>query len=157
MRIVSRVLLPLGLLVVCVSILRAGAQSAQPAPQDTQPTLDVRSVKPAPPQRSFYRRVTVDERVKRFAKVLDLDASQQTGLKSVLERQQARATQLRLNQSLSGVERISRLRDLQQDTVSQIRALLNEEQKKKYDPQNHAAQTNSSDSYMNDWLKAPQR
>jgi len=99
----------------------------------------------------------VDERVKRFAKVLDLDASQQTGLKSVLERQQARATQLRLNQSLSGVERISRLRDLQQDTVLQIRSLLNEEQKKKYDPQNHAPETNSSDSYVNDFLKTPQR
>jgi hypothetical protein len=115
------------------------------------------NAKPAPPQRSSYRRTTLDEQVRRFAKGLDLDASQQAALKSVLEHQQARATQLRLDQSVSGPERISRLRALQEDTVLQIRALLNEEQKKKYDPQNHAAQTNSSDSYVNDWLKAPQK
>jgi hypothetical protein len=112
---------------------------------------------PAPPQRSVYRRTTLDDRVKHFAKVLNLDESQQTALKSVLERQQARAIQLRLDESLSGAERISRLRDLQQDTVLKIRALLNEDQKKKYDPQNHTSQTNSSDSYVNDWLKAPQK
>src|SRR5215472_14122283 len=107
------------------------------------------NAQPATPQRSFYRRNTLDDRVKRFAKALNLDAAQQAGLKSVLQRQQARATQLRLDESLSGTERISRLRDLQQDTVLQIRSLLNEEQKKKYDPQNHAPETNSSDSYVN--------
>jgi CBS-domain-containing membrane protein len=108
------------------------------------------------PQRSVYRRTTLDERVKRFAKVLDLDESQQTALKSVLERQQGQARQIRLDASLSGVDRVSRLRDLQHDTVLKIRALLNEEQKKKYDPQNHQSEANASDSYVNDWLKAPQ-
>lgn len=109
-----------------------------------------------PPQRSFYRRTTLDERVQRFAKVLDLDEPQQTALKSVLERQRGKARQIRLDTFLSGADRVSRLRDLQQDTVLKIRALLNEEQKKKYDPQNHQSQTNASDSYVNDWLKAPQ-
>jgi len=112
---------------------------------------------PSRPTRSFYRRTTLDERVKRFAKALDLDESQQTRLKSVLERQQAQANQVRLDQSLSGPERISRLRDLQQDTVLQIRSLLNDEQKKKYDPFAHEKQMNSSDSYVNDWMKTPQR
>lgn len=114
------------------------------------------NVTPPPPQRSFYRRTTLDEQVKRFTKMVDLDESQQVGLKSVLERQQGQARQIRLDTSLSGVDRVSRLRDLQQDTVLKIRALLNEEQKKKYDPQNRQSQTNASDSYVNDWLKAPQ-
>lgn len=112
---------------------------------------------PAPPQRSFYRRSTSDERVKRFAKALHLDETQQVGLKKVLEHQQVQTRQIQLDQSLSGTDRISRIRDLQRDTVSQIRALLNEEQKKKYDPLNHASETKSSDSYVNDWLKTPQR
>lgn len=112
---------------------------------------------PAPPQRSFYRRSTLDERVKRFAKALNLDETQQVGLKKVLEHQQVQTRQIQLDQSLSGTDRISRIRDLQRDTVSQIRALLNEEQKKKYDPLNHTTETNSSDSYVNDWLKTPQR
>jgi hypothetical protein len=112
---------------------------------------------PASPQRSFYRRSTLDERVKRFAKALNLDETQQVGLKKVLEHQQVQTRQIQLDQSLSGTDRISRIRDLQRDTVSQIRALLNEEQKKKYDPLNHTTETNSSDSYVNDWLKTPQR
>jgi ABC-type Na+ transport system ATPase subunit NatA len=112
---------------------------------------------PSRPTRGFYKRTTLDERVKRFAKVLDLNESQQTRLKSVLERQQMQANQIRLDQSLSGAARISRLRNLQQDTVLQIRSLLNDEQKKKYDPLDHEKQTNSSDSYVNDWMKTPQR
>ena len=112
---------------------------------------------PAPPQRTVYRRSTLDERVKGFAKVLNLDETQQAGLKKVLEHQQIHTRQIQLDQSLSGPDRISRIRDLQRDTVLQIRALLNEEQKKKYDPLNHASETNSSDSYLNDWLKTPQR
>jgi hypothetical protein len=112
---------------------------------------------PPAPQRSFYRRSTLDERVKRFAKALNLDETQQVGLKKVLEHQQVQTRQIQLDQSLSGTDRISRIRDLQRDTVSQIRALLNEEQKKKYDPLNHTTETNSSDSYVNDWLKTPQR
>lgn len=122
----------------------AGAQTITNAPS-------------APPQRSFYRRSTLDERVKRFSKALNLDGTQQVGLKKVLEHQQVQTRQIQLDQSLSGTDRISRIRDLQRDTVSQIRALLNEEQKKKYDPLNHASETNSSDSYVNDWLKTPQR
>jgi hypothetical protein len=112
---------------------------------------------PSRPTRSFYKRASLDERVKRFAKALDLDESQQTRLKSVLERQQAQANQIRLDQSLSGAARISRLRDLQQDTVLQIRSLLNDEQRKKYDPLAPEKPTSPSNSYVNDWMKTPQR
>ena len=127
----------------------AAASTAAAAQTTTTPS-------PSRPTRSFYKRTTLDQRVKRFAKVLDLDESQQTRLKSVLEHQQMQANQIRLDQSLAGVERVSRLRDLQRDAVSQIRALLNDEQKKKYDPLGHEKPTNSSDSYVNDWMKTPQ-
>src|SRR5215469_1488144 len=107
--------------------------------------------KPASQHRTFYRSRTLDERVERFAKVLNLDETQKVGLKKVLEHQQMQTRQIQLDQSLSGIDRISRIRNLQRDTVLQIRALLNEEQKKKYDPLNHTSEMGSSESYLDDW------
>jgi hypothetical protein len=112
---------------------------------------------PVSPQRqtqSVYRRRSVDERVKNFAETLNLDPTQQAGVKAVLERQQREARQIQFDQSLSGTERIGRFRALQQETVSRIRALLNEEQKKKYDPLNHGTAATTSQPSVEDWLKA---
>jgi hypothetical protein len=109
------------------------------------------------PQRrtqSVYRRRTVDERVKSFAETLNLDPAQQAGVKAALERQQREARQIQFDQSLPGPERIGRFRALQQDTVSRIRALLNDEQKKKYDPLNHGMTPTTSQPSVEDWLKA---
>ena len=109
------------------------------------------------PQRhtqSVYRRRTVDERVKGFAETLNLDPAQQAGVKAALERQQREARQIQFDQSLSGPERIGRFRALQQDTVSRIRALLNDEQKKKYDPLNHGPTATISQPSVEEWLKA---
>jgi hypothetical protein len=75
-------------------------------------------------------------------------------VKAVLERQQREARQIQFDQSLSGAERIGRFRALQQDTVSRIRALLNDEQKKKYDPLNHGTTPTTSQPSVEDWLKA---
>jgi hypothetical protein len=111
----------------------------------------------AAPQRhtqSVYRRRSVDERVKSFAETLNLDPAQQAGVKAVLERQQREARQIQFDQSLSGAERIGRFRALQQDTVSRIRGLLNEEQKKKYDPLNHGTTATISQPSVEEWLKA---
>jgi hypothetical protein len=111
----------------------------------------------AAPQRhtqSVYRRHSVDERVKSFAETLNLDQTQQAGVKAVLERQQREARQIQFDQSLSGAERIGRFRALQQDTVSRIRGLLNEEQKKKYDPLNHGTTATTPQPSVEDWLKS---
>ena len=112
---------------------------------------------PATPQhqvQSVHRRRSLDERVKKFAETLNLDPAQQVGVQAVLERQQREARQIQFDQSLSGTERIGRFRALQQDTVLRIRALLNEEQKKKYDPLNHATAATASQPSVEDWLKA---
>ena len=111
----------------------------------------------ATPQRhtqSVYRRRSLDERVKSFAETLNLDPAQQAGVKAVLERQQREARQIQFDQSISGAERIGRFRALQQDTVSRIRGLLNEEQKTKYDPLNHGTTATTPQPSVEDWLKA---
>lgn len=76
----------------------------------------------------------MDDRVKVLAKNLDLTDAQQAAVKSILEQRQQETLRLRLDPSLSGEARFDRFRTLQDRTVERIRAVLNDEQKKKYDP-----------------------
>jgi hypothetical protein len=107
--------------------------------------------------RNSYRKLTIDDKVRQFAKALDLNEAQQAGLKAVLERQQVQAKQIQFDPSLSGQERIGRFRALQNETVLHIRALLNDEQEKKYDPLGRGKQEEGfSDKYVDQWMKTHQ-
>ena len=128
----------------------AEGQTSQAAP----PKAVTQPANPRPRSRYVYRKYNLDERVKQLAKNLDLDEQQQAGVKAALENQQLQARKIQFDQSLSGLERISLFRNLQEDTVLQIRALLNDEQREKYDPINHSTdQTNFSQPYIDEWLK----
>lgn len=108
------------------------------------------------PQTPFRRRIiTIDDQVKRFTESLDLSETQQSEIKKILEFHQVQIRQIRLDESLSGDERISRLRDLQDSTVARIRAVLSDEQRKKYDPLAvRQAQKSSPQPSVEDWMKA---
>jgi hypothetical protein len=136
------VALPL-LVGVLLSVLALGQASgsvdAQPQPQ-------------APLRR---RTITMDAQVKRFAESLDLSETQQSEVKKILEFRQQQTRRIRLDESLSGAERISRIRGLQDSTVARIRAVLNDDQKKKYDPLAvRQAQKDSPPASVGDWMKA---
>jgi hypothetical protein len=119
-------------------------QNAAPSPQAT----------PAHPAHSAHRRPTLDDRVKAFAKALDLSESQQAAVKRILEQRQAEILRLRQDGSISGEQRMDRLRALQDQTVLHIRAVLNDEQKKKYDPLAVRDRTPAPDQKsVEDWLK----
>lgn len=125
------------------------------APQPATPLAQVPATRR--PQ-SVYRKRTIDDRIKSLTKALNLDEQQQAGVKMVLERQQLQARKIQFDQSLDGAERIGTFRALQEDTISRIRALLNDEQKMKYDPLTHATQNwNSSDTYVDQWMKVHQQ
>ena len=101
------------------------------------------------------RTLTQDDQVKRFAESMDLSETQQSEVKKILEFRQAQTRRIRLDGSLSGAERISRLRILQDSTVAWIRAVLNDEQKKRYDPLAvRQAQKSSPEPSVEDWMKA---
>ena len=101
------------------------------------------------------RMVTIDDQVKRFAESMDLSETQQSEVKKILEFQQVQTRRIRLDGSLSGAEKISRLRVLQDSTVAWIRAVLDDEQKKKYDPLAvRQAQKSSPQPSVEDWMKA---
>ena len=93
---------------------------------------------PRPPARSpahhSSKRVTLEDRVKVFARNLDLDQAQQDAVLKILQARRDESLRIRRDSAISGSARIEQFRALQDKTVVQIRAVLNEEQKKKYDP-----------------------
>lgn len=102
-----------------------------------------------------YRYPTLDDRVRTLAKNLDLSAAQQAAVKKILEERQEETLRLRLDSSLTGSARIDKFRALQEKTVERIRAVLKEEQKKKYDPLAvRRLPPPQEQRSVEDWLKA---
>jgi hypothetical protein len=106
-----------------------------------------------------WRAITIDDQVKRFAQSMGLSQTQQSEVKQILEFKRVQIRRIRLDGSLSGEERIGRLRALQDSTVTWIRGLLNDEQKKKYDPlAARQAQKNSTPQpSVEEWMKAARK
>lgn len=134
------------------------AQPEQPAPSESaQPqSSEAAAPRPArPATRPVHHRVTLDDHVKVLAKSLDLNESQQAAVKRILEQRQQTILRLRQDTSISGADRIGRLRALQDQTVEKIRSVLNDEQKKKYNPlASRQAPPDPNQKSVEDWMKA---
>lgn len=89
---------------------------------------------PAPRTHRVLTRPSLDERVRQFSKSLDLSEDQQAAVKKILEKRQQEALRQRLDSSMTGEARIDQYRALQVRTVQEISAVLNAEQRKKYNP-----------------------
>jgi len=83
--------------------------------------------------RGKFARPSIDARVERLARQLNLNQVQQFDVKKLLERQRAEVNRLWDDQVISPIERVNKLRALHEDTQQQFHALLTEEQRKKYD------------------------
>lgn len=140
------------MLILWTSALAAQAsEGATTPPQSAQGNA---TPTPAKPTHSTRRRSTLDDRVKAFANALDLTEPQQAAVKRILQQRQEETLRLRQDGSISGEERIGRLRALQDQTVLRIRAVLNDDQKKKYDPLAVRERTPPQDQKsIEDWLK----
>lgn len=109
---------------------------------------------PTPQAHHAHRRPSLDDRVKILAKNLDMDEAQQTAVKKILEQRQQEILRLRTDPALSGEARIEQFRALQGTTVERIRAVLNEEQRKKYNPLAPRELKPAPDQRsVEDWLK----
>ena len=101
-----------------------------------------------------YKRPSIDDRVKTLSKLLDLNERQQSELKRVLWSRHDQVIKILRAQSLSPVDRVNQFRAINDNTVERIMALLNEEQKKKYNPPRQPeAPGTSSKASLEDWLK----
>ena len=104
---------------------------------------------------SRFKRPSLDVQVKRLAETLDLSETQQSEVKKILERRQEQSNRILRDPSPSGVDRVGKFRALNQSTVAQIRAILSDQQKEKYNPlgQSGIPRTSPQPS-VEDWLKA---
>lgn len=115
----------------------------------------------APAVRSSHRanqsrvQASIDFHVGQLAQALDLTEPQQSAVRKILEQRQVQVWSLRRDPSISGSARVDRFRSIQEHTVEQIRAVLSEDQKQKYDPLAvRKLQPASDQSSVEDWLKA---
>ena len=119
-----------------------------------QTTADAPAGSAPQPTNSTHRRPSLDDRVKTLAAALNLDEAQQVAVKRILEQRQQETLRLRHDTSITGSARIERLRALQDQTVQRIRLVLNDEQKKKYDPLAvRKAGAAPGQKSVEDWLK----
>lgn len=98
---------------------------------------------------------SLDVRVKRLTKALTLDASQQAQLRAVLMKQEEQVQQAWNDTSVPASYRVLATRIISDQTADRIRAFLNDQQKKKYNPPRlapppHAPGTES----VENWLSA---
>src|SRR5256885_2130461 len=107
----------------------ACAQAAEPVVQVLRPTA-------LPAGRMSHThtnvRLGIDERVAIYAKALGLDDSQQSRLKALLLDQRQQVQRLWNDTSMSPAQRVYTTRAIGDATADAIRAMLTEEQRKKY-------------------------
>jgi Spy/CpxP family protein refolding chaperone len=122
-----------------------------------QPALAQASETVAHPRRtsSPYKRPTLDDRVAVLSKNLELTEAQRSAVKKILEQRQQQTVRIRELEAPGNV-RIEQFRALQERTVAQIRAVLTDEQKKKYDPllPRTRPAPSAPQRSVEDWIKA---
>lgn len=105
-----------------------------------------------------HRGSRLDDRVRTLSKALDLDARQQSELRKVLEGQREQVRRVWDDPSLPAPYRISATQAISDNTADRIRALLNDEQKKKYNPPRPPREATGSDGpSVEEWMDAVKR
>lgn len=116
---------------VCVALFAISAfamqSQQQPSGQGTQPAADQAG------QGERRQMPTIDEQVKRLSDRINLTDDQQAKAKTILEDQRTQAQALMKDDSLSQDDKKQKFMGLRQTTISKIKDLLNDDQKKKFD------------------------
>jgi hypothetical protein len=88
----------------------------------------------APPSARVRAGGSLQHRVDVLSRALQLDARQRAELLTILERQRQTVTKIWSDPALLPAERTPATRALQERTADQIRAILSEEQRNRYNP-----------------------
>ena len=118
-------------IILCIALFAIGAFAVQsqqtPPSQGTQPSAGQAG------QGERRQMPTIDEQVKRLSDRLTLTDDQQTKVKTILEDQRAQAQVLMKDDSLSQDDKRQKFMGVRQTTISKIKDLLNDDQKKKFE------------------------
>ena len=100
----------------------------------------------------------LDRRVMLLARELGLDATQQAQVKKVLEGQREQVARVWNDRSIPAARRVSATQAIGDRTADRIRALLNDEQRKKYiKPRQRAAAVGTAGGDVESWMNAGKR
>ena len=97
---------------------------------------------------------SLEDRIRILTQWLKLDATQQTELRKILEGQREQVRSLWSDTSVAAAQRISATQAISDKTGDQIRAMLNEDQKKKFNPPRPPRDTSARPN-VEDWMDAP--
>jgi protein CpxP len=112
-------------------LLALGVTSAAFA-QDTPPPPPSQD-QAGPPQGGRGMRMDPDQQLAHLTSALSLTTDQQTQIKPLLVERQQKMQALMQNQSLSQDDRRAQMRTISQGTNNSIKAVLNDDQKQKFD------------------------
>jgi hypothetical protein len=123
----------------CTLLLALGAfaqEATKPSDQPQQPPDQ--KEQQAPPQAQQQppaqpQPPTIDDQVKALAQELSLDAGQQAKVKTILEDQRTQAMAVIGDGSTPRAEKVQKISAIREQTIAKVRALLNDDQKKKLD------------------------
>ena len=120
------------------------SEAAAPVPQDTA--------------RRRKRASPLDRRVMLLARELGLDATQQAQVKKVLEAQREQVARLWNDKSIPAARRVSATQAIGDRTADRIRALLNDEQRKRYiKPRHRDVAVGTAGGDVESWMNAGKR
>jgi hypothetical protein len=104
-----------------------------------------------------YRAHGVQDRVKVLTRALDLDASQQAQLRRILESQRQRVLAAWSDPSVAPARRVAATQAISAETTTRIRALLNDEQKRKFGPERQAREPEAPGPSVEAWMSKTAR
>lgn len=88
---------------------------------------------PPPMQGHGGRMPSPDQQLARLTTALNLSSDQQSQIKPLLENQQQQMMQIHQDSSLSRDDKMAKAKSIHDDTRSKIEAVLNDQQKQKYE------------------------
>jgi hypothetical protein len=123
-------------------------------PGASVPPQTTDAIQPAHRMTSHYKRPSLDGQVDVLVRYLDLNQDQRSSLKNILLQRQQEILRMRLAPSSDRNSPSDRFRAIEDRTVERIRATLNEEQRKKYDPIGvRRSAPAAQQSNVEDWMK----
>jgi len=133
------------LLTLCIVPAGAFAQDQQEAPP---PPSDQQSEHGMGRRMGRGQMPSVDDQLKHLSSKLSLSEDQQAKLRPILEDQRKQMEQIHNDSSLSREDRFSKMQQLRQNSDTQIKSVLNEDQQKTFDKMRE-----EQHGRMNKWRK----
>jgi protein CpxP len=153
--VMTRRLLPaVGLLLISMGVASAHAAGAPDSDAAAGPNAVSR---PTPARHAQHRaRRALDDRVATYTKELNLDAKQQSQLRALLLQQREQVLRVWNDTSLPAAQRVHATGVISDATADGIRAMLTEEQRKKYNPPRppHESTAQPGAPSAADWINA---